>query len=153
MRFVKKLNEALEGFGLLAEVAGRAEQRGQPVRERIPRIAVGRQQAGSAQIANGAFDVGPGGVLREDGANDDFEAGAAGPPMLRAVGREKRFEIARGKATRGTRGYGSVCRSAVVIRNIGLEEQVGGARRAPRAASQDSFAGRQLVASREMQPS
>ena len=31
VRFVEKLNERLEGFGLLAEVTRRAEQRGQPV--------------------------------------------------------------------------------------------------------------------------
>src|SRR5208337_4787435 len=69
---------------LLAEVAGGANPPGQ---------AGGRdafdgdrgEQFLAAQIADGAFDVAPAGVLREDGSNNDFEAGSSRPPVLRAV--------------------------------------------------------------------
>jgi len=53
-----------------------------------------------AQLANGAFDVGPRSVLGEDGADDDFEAGAAGPPVLRAVSGEKRVEVSEERLRR-----------------------------------------------------
>ena len=35
---------------------------------------------------DGGGDVGPRSVLDEDGADDDFKGGAAGPPVLGAVG-------------------------------------------------------------------
>ena len=52
-----------------------------------------RKHACVAQIADGAFYVGPGSVLREDGADDNFKAGAARPPVLGAMGCEERVKI------------------------------------------------------------
>jgi hypothetical protein len=52
-----------------------------------------REKAGSAEIADGTLDVIPGSILSEDRADNDFEAGATGPPVLSAVRREKNVEI------------------------------------------------------------
>jgi len=89
---VKKVYEGLERFGFLAEVAGGAEKLRQ---SRVANASDGlrREHAGSAQVANGALDVGPRSILREDGADNNFKAAAARPPMLRAVGREERVKI------------------------------------------------------------
>ena len=99
----EKFHEGLESFGLLAEVAGGAEECC-----KLTRMGRGgwhrREQASGAQIANGALDVGPGSVLGEDGADDDFEASAAGPPVLRAVGGEECIEVRRQLQLRGSSG-------------------------------------------------
>ena len=52
-----------------------------------------REKFFAAEIGYGAFHVGPGSILREDGSDDDFEARAAGPPILRAVYGKERFVI------------------------------------------------------------
>jgi len=90
---VEKPHKGLQGFCFLPEVARGAEQRGE-LRRACPSHGRGRKQASAAQIGNGVFDVGPGSVLREDGADDDFETSASGPPVLWAVGSEKRVEVA-----------------------------------------------------------
>ena len=48
-----------------------------------------REELSGAKIGDSAFDVFPGSVLGKDCADDDFEAGTAGPPVLRAVGGEE----------------------------------------------------------------
>jgi hypothetical protein len=86
--FIKKSDEGLEGFALLAEIARGAEVLG----ERGARDAVdgGRgEKLCRAKVGNGAFGIFPGGVLREDGADDDLEAGTAGPPVLRTMSSEQ----------------------------------------------------------------
>jgi len=91
--FIKKSDERFEGFGLLAEIARGAEVLG----ERGGRDAVdgGRgEKLCCAKVGDGAFDVFPGGVLREDGADDDFEAGTAGPPVLRTMSSEECVVVA-----------------------------------------------------------
>jgi hypothetical protein len=96
----KKVYERLERFGFLPEVAGRAEKLGQ---SRCANTSDGlwREHACAAQVANGAFRVGPGSVLREDGTDDNFETSSAGPPVLRAIGREECVKIrARHKGRR-----------------------------------------------------
>jgi hypothetical protein len=100
VRVEKKVYERLNRFGFLPEVAGRAEKLGQ---SRCANTTDGlwREHACAAQVANGALDVGPGSVLREDGADDNFETSSAGPPVLRAIGCEECVEIrARHKGRR-----------------------------------------------------
>ena len=84
----------------MAEVARRAKQLRELRRARA-QYGGGRKQASAAQVGDGAFDVGPGSVLSEDGADDDFETSAAGPPVLRAVSGEKRVEVAEKRRGRG----------------------------------------------------
>lgn len=77
-------NEVLEAAGLLAEVSGGANQFGQLI------LGQGAQRgeiesAGAAKTRNGALDIFPGSILRKQGADDDFEAGACRPPVLRAI--------------------------------------------------------------------
>jgi len=48
-----------------------------------------REELSGAKIGDSAFDVFPGSVLGKDCADDDFEAGTAGPPVLRAVSDEE----------------------------------------------------------------
>ena len=76
----------------MTEVAGRTEKLRQAGGANATDGLRGKH-ACAAQIANGAFDVGPGSVLREDGADDNFEAGAARPPVLGAMGCEERVKI------------------------------------------------------------
>jgi hypothetical protein len=89
----EKISEGLESFGLLAVVAGRAEARGE-LRGRDLTDCLWRQEFLVTEIGDNAFDVFPGRVLSQDGANDNFETGAARPPVLAA----QLFEIASGCA-------------------------------------------------------
>ena len=89
------MDEAREGFqffGFLTEVAGRADEL-REARSRTGMQGVERKEFFTAKIGNGALDIFPGSVLREDGADDDFEASAARPPVLWAVCRDERFVI------------------------------------------------------------
>ena len=88
----KKCDEGFELASFLAEVAGRADQRGE-AGERNAFDRGGSEQAFEAKIGDGAFDVGPAGVLGENSADDDFETSAAGPPELGAVGGQHGFEV------------------------------------------------------------
>jgi hypothetical protein len=89
---VKEIYEGLERFSFLAKVAGGAQELLQSCGANAS-DGLRREQARSAQVANGALDVGPRSILREDGADDNFEAAAARPPMLGAVGCEERVKI------------------------------------------------------------
>lgn len=92
MAGIKKGDKGLESLGFLAEVAGRAQAGGESGRgDRAD--CPGRKQSRRAKIDDGAFDILPGSVLREDGADDDLEAGAAGPPVLGTVSGEERLEV------------------------------------------------------------
>src|SRR4030095_5940365 len=80
-------------------------------------------------MQQGALDVFPGSVLRQDGANDDFEAGTAGPPMLRAVSGEESFEVRAEDSVAGrwrpraNRRLGTSRRSAKRMRLRGMAER------------------------------
>ncbi len=83
------LQEADKLFQLpcfLPEVAGRADQSSEFL-ERDPLQGIEREQFFVPQGDDGALDVCPGGVLRQDGADDNLESCSAGPPMLGAVSR------------------------------------------------------------------
>ena len=99
VELVEEVHKGFERFGFLAEVAGRAEERCKFRAGHSPDGNWGKQ-ASATQVSNGAFDVGPGSVLREDSADDDFEASAAGPPVLRAIGGEKCIEVRRQRRRR-----------------------------------------------------
>jgi hypothetical protein len=92
VRAEKKVYEGLKRFGFLPEVAGGAEKlresRGTNAAESFR-----RKHACIAQVADGAFDVGPGSILREDGADNNFQAGPARPPVLGAMSLEERVKI------------------------------------------------------------
>ena len=119
MVFVQEGHEVFEGFGFLAVVTGGTEMSGKPDRRDF--LDGGRgEQPGTAQVGDGTFDVFPGRVLREDSAYDNFEAGAARPPVLRAMGGEERVEqhgdassrsgerrVASGGKGRGQRALGN----------------------------------------------
>jgi len=84
----------------LTEASGGAEMAGELGRGDIADSG-GGQQLGASQVGDGAFDVFPGSVLREDCAYDNFEAGAAGPPVLRAMGGEERVIVGLQTVFRG----------------------------------------------------
>lgn len=84
----QKLDKGFEFAGLLAEIAGRANQLGK-TRERNAFERGRGEQFFAAKGDDGFLDVGPAGALGKDGADDDFEASAAGPPVLRTIGLEK----------------------------------------------------------------
>src|SRR3954464_1098526 len=50
---------------------------------------IDRQSASLAEIGEGEFDIGPGGVLGEVCAHDHLELRRGGPPVLRSVGGEE----------------------------------------------------------------
>jgi hypothetical protein len=87
--FVQEGYKGFESFGFLTEVSGGAEMAGELGQGDIADRG-GGQQLGASQVGDGAFGVFPGSVLRKDCAYDNFEAGAAGPPVLRAIGGEER---------------------------------------------------------------
>lgn len=73
--------ERAESLRLDVEIAGRPDQAGEVGFgncEEAPRS----QATGSFEIGNGSFDVGPAGVLRENGADADFKGSFTGPPLL-----------------------------------------------------------------------
>ena len=90
--FVEEGYEGFESLGLLAEVSGGAEVAGELGWGDIADSG-GGQQLGAAQVGDGAFDVFPRSVLREDSAYDNFEAGAPGPPVLWAISGEERVIV------------------------------------------------------------
>ena len=47
----------------------------------------------AAKMLDGGGDVGPRSVLDEDGADDDFKGGAAGPPVLGTMGSKESVEV------------------------------------------------------------
>src|SRR5882724_9769470 len=101
---MKKFNEGLESFGLLAEVTGRTKEL-RELGRRNGTDRVRRKQSCGSQVSNGAFDVGPGSVLGENRADDDFKAGTARPPMLRPMSSQQGIEVgAKYPGERGIRG-------------------------------------------------
>jgi hypothetical protein len=89
------MNKASEGFelaGLLAKVAGGANQTSE-AGGGYALDGAKRKKPFAVKIGDGTLDVGPGSVLSENGADDDLKAGAAGPPVLRAICGEERFVI------------------------------------------------------------
>jgi hypothetical protein len=108
MRGIKEVYEGLERFGFLAEVAGGAEKLRQSRGANAP-DGLRREQARVAQVANGTLNVAPRSVLRQDGANNNFKAVPARPPVLRAMGREERVKIpARYQLTSGRFASGAL---------------------------------------------
>jgi hypothetical protein len=77
----------VELSGLLPEVTGGTDQAGEFRAGNFGKRS-GGQKAGLAQISDGARGICPSGVLDQDGADDHFEGGAAGPPVLLAVSLE-----------------------------------------------------------------
>lgn len=70
----------------LTEVAGRTDQASElPQRDSFH--GIDGKQLFSSQGGDGALHVCPGGVLRQDGTDDDFKSCSAGPPILGAVNR------------------------------------------------------------------
>ncbi len=78
--------------GLLPEVAGRTDQPSK-LALRDAFHGVDGEEFFFSQGGDGALDVRPGRVLGQDGADDDFKACSARPPVLRAVSRKERIVI------------------------------------------------------------
>ncbi len=92
MFFSEKRYERLEFAGFLAEIARGTDEAGEfGLGNQVD--GGGSEEFGVAEIGDGAGGVNPGGVLDEDGADDDFEGGAAGPPVLLALGVKERIKI------------------------------------------------------------
>jgi hypothetical protein len=90
--FKKEGDEGFEGLRFLAEVAGGAKVGSEPGGANFCYCG-GREQFCGAKIGDGALYILPRGVLGKNGADDDFKAGTAGPPMLRAVSRKEGIEV------------------------------------------------------------
>src|SRR5215469_3995454 len=90
----KEAHEGFQFFRFLTKVAGRANQRSEPG-EGNAFESERSEKAFAAEVGDGAFDVRPRGVLGEDGADDDFEGRARGPPILRAKMFEEDLVIQR----------------------------------------------------------
>ena len=85
---VQQFNEGLERRRFARLEAGRANQIPQLI-ERSRAQALQCQGSCPAQILQRSLDGLPGGVLRQIGAENDFEGGLRGPPVLRAVSLRK----------------------------------------------------------------
>jgi hypothetical protein len=90
------LKEGSEPSRLDVEIASRPEQ----AREfsfRQGEEKARSEAAGSFEIGDGALNIGPVGVLRENGSNADFEGRVARPPVLMAkVGADQAIGMAKG---------------------------------------------------------
>ena len=84
----EKADECFQFLRFLAEVAGRADELGE-FGEWDCFDRAGLEELRAVEVGDGRFDVGPRGVLDQDSADDDLEAGSAGPPVLRTVGGEE----------------------------------------------------------------
>jgi len=88
-------NKVCEGFqfaSFLPKVAGGTNEAGKASNGNVFHGAK-REKSFAAKIRNSTLHVGPGGILGKDGADNDFKAGAAWPPALRAMYGEERFVI------------------------------------------------------------
>jgi|SRR6516225_11131147 len=85
---LKELDEGFELARFLAEITGGANETGQAKNGNFCKGG-GSEQFRGAEMGDGARGVYPGGVLDEDGTNDDFEGGPGGPPALLAVSAEQ----------------------------------------------------------------
>jgi len=81
--FEKPGDEVFETFGFYVEIAGGSDQFGELV-VWDGSDGFGIEAAADFEVADRFFDVGPAGVLSEDGADDDFKRRFAGPPALRS---------------------------------------------------------------------
>jgi hypothetical protein len=86
---IQELYESFEAAGLLAKVAGRADQFFQAAERNIAN-AFDRQHTSRSQLSERNFHVRPTRVLRQKGAHDDFEGALCRPPMLASPGLEQR---------------------------------------------------------------
>jgi hypothetical protein len=75
------VKEGSEAPGFDVEVTGGPDEPGEPGLGKGEK-AVRIKEMGGFEIGDGAFDVGPVGILGEDGADTDLEGGIAGPPVL-----------------------------------------------------------------------
>ena len=105
MLIAEKVHKGFELAGLLAEVAGGADEAGEFCLRHLFHGG-GCEQIRLAQIGDGSGGVHPVGVLDQDGADDHFERRAARPPVLLAVSLKQRIEILRenGQARRSQCG-------------------------------------------------
>lgn len=77
------LQEILQAKGFDIKIAGRPDQFGKDL-QRDGRKAGKGEKSCCLQIGNSLFNIGPTGVLGEDGTNSDLERTVARPPVLRA---------------------------------------------------------------------
>ena len=82
--FDEPADEVFEAFGFDVVVACGANGFGE-FEEAGVLDGLGGEEVSFFEAVDGAFDVGPVGVLGEDGADENLEGGIGGPPVLRAV--------------------------------------------------------------------
>lgn len=80
----KVAHKFLEFARLLTKIPRRTNQFAQPG-ERDAFKGCRREHFCATHLGDGPFHVGPTGILRQDGPDDDLEPGTPRPPMLRAV--------------------------------------------------------------------
>jgi hypothetical protein len=87
-------DDRLQALRLEVVAAGGPDHFGQASDVDVP-DALRVEELPALEVGDRLLDVGPGGVLGEDGADDDLEGGVRGPPFPRAVGPQKELEGAR----------------------------------------------------------
>jgi hypothetical protein len=98
---VEEGDEGLEGGGFAEHEAGGANELAEFFFGEFAEAGDG-EDAMRLKVGNGALDRFPGGVLGEEGADDDFKSGLSGPPLLGAVeGDEMVVERAQAAGGRG----------------------------------------------------
>jgi hypothetical protein len=87
-------DDRLQALRLEVVVAGGPDDLGEATDVDVA-DALGIEQLRALEVVDGLLDVGPGGVLGEDGADDDLEGGIRGPPPPRAVAPQEDVEVPR----------------------------------------------------------
>src|SRR5690348_8232973 len=78
---IQPREKGVDGAGFLPEISCRPDTHFEPRQLSLPQPRPA-QQSGVAKLGKGPRSILPGGVLSEDGAEDDLQAGACRPPAL-----------------------------------------------------------------------
>jgi len=90
--FVQIRHKGLQASRLLPEISSGSNQSFQ-LRQRYATDSLQGEQTGGAQAAERALDVGPGSVLRQVSADDDFKSRSSRPPVLASPGTKQGFVV------------------------------------------------------------
>jgi len=127
MAIAEEENEFLQLARLLPEISGGPNQSGE-TSDGNPLDGSRGEKVFVAKGGDGAFDVGPGGVLGQDGSGDDLETRSTRPPVLRPEGAEEHLVIDRklGKGCGcGRRKLAQISRAAVAKTRRGRQNAGG----------------------------
>ncbi|CAK0782259.1 hypothetical protein CCP4SC76_8250002 [Gammaproteobacteria bacterium] len=92
VRLLEPVTKRQKPLGFQIKITSRTDQRREVSGRQHPHRLDAFQIAAGLEGRNRAFDIGPGGILRQDGTNRDLKRGIPGPPVLRAIRNQQDVE-------------------------------------------------------------